>query len=692
MQKYNGQLIRQFASSVSGNAASGVTVTVRRKSDNALTTLYVDNNTAGATLSNPITTSATGHFAFYAADGVYTLTFSDSTPQQVIQLQDVAALQDQFDGAVLNAGYIPSGTFAAGATLTQANQVLSDGSSYWRWDGSFPKTVGAGSSPAPTGVGGWILVSDGGLRGDLASTNSSVSIAGVPARVLVSFDSVAALSSAATLPIGAYVEVNDYYGGANKNNSGKLLFEIVADGTGTVDGGSIIQLTGRRARQIFRDGVPRVKQFGARACNVGGTGFDSFSAFQAAINYSTAVYIDYEPNGYLIGDSLNCTHRANGLDIIGVGAGIFGAYTVIYGNTGIYPIFDCIGSQKVRFKSLQLKGATSNTDPSRMAILLARSNTAGYDYAQFCVLEDVQVNLPDIPAAYGGMGTIGIYNQAAEICTFRDTYSIANNGLVITSVNLGGVFSKYRIINTSISSTSDFKFEGSCTFTSIGSVGAPLYTSGAQSMHGAVYLNGGYGRTVDTRSACGVVLDGISQGHDVTFFVEFSPHWAWYGGTLKDCDIRFQGSIQDTRYVLADTANFSSMRDVDITILNSLSSPVSLPPYHIKNKTADTIKNVNVYAPADPTTDWVKCTDTQFNRINSCYYGNNQRTVDVVDLAADFLWVRNPTTRARSGKIIWCTGNPEGAVTANMGTVAISDNGNVYRKGSGTGNTGWVAM
>lgn len=185
MQKYNGQLIRQFASSVSGNAASGVTVTVRRKSDNALATLYVDNNTAGATLSNPITTTDKGFFAFYAADGVYTLTFSDNTPQQVIQLQDVAALQDQFDSAVLNAGYIPSGTFAAGATLTQANQVLSDGSSYWRWDGSFPKTVTAGSAPVPTGVGGWVVLSDFALRGDLAGSNSTVPVGGILAKDLV---------------------------------------------------------------------------------------------------------------------------------------------------------------------------------------------------------------------------------------------------------------------------------------------------------------------------------------------------------------------------------------------------------------------------------------------------------------------------------------------------------------------------
>ncbi len=209
MQKYNGQLIRQFASSVSGNAASGVTVTVRRKSDNALATLYVDNNTAGAALTNPVTTSATGHFAFYAADGVYTLTFSDGTPQQVVQLQDTVALQEQFDNAMLNAGYIPSGTFAAGATLTQANQVLSDGSSYWRWDGSFPKTVAAGSAPTPVGVGAWFNVGDMNLRQELSQGKAAAGLYVTPEMFGVvgasSNDNALFLSAAATgKPIKAF--------------------------------------------------------------------------------------------------------------------------------------------------------------------------------------------------------------------------------------------------------------------------------------------------------------------------------------------------------------------------------------------------------------------------------------------------------------------------------------------------------
>jgi hypothetical protein len=240
MQKYNGQLIRQFASSVSGNAASGVTITVRRQSDSGLATLYVDNNIAGATLSNPITSSTTGHFSFYAEDGLYTLTFSDTTPQQVIQLQDLVGLQTQFENAVLNAGYIPSGTFSAGGTLTQANQVLSDGSAFWRWDGALPKTVTAGSAPTPTGVGNWVLISDGGLRGDLAAADSAVLIGGVTASSQpATFQTVAAMIGGINSAfVGRKVNWLGYYA-VSDGGSG---WGIVKSGAHTHDGGKIISV------------------------------------------------------------------------------------------------------------------------------------------------------------------------------------------------------------------------------------------------------------------------------------------------------------------------------------------------------------------------------------------------------------------------------------------------------------------
>ncbi len=182
MQRYNGQLINQFANVINGNAAAGALVTVKLKSTGATVTLYAEDNLSGATLANPLTADAKGYYGFYAPDGVYTLDVSISgTPQLEIQLQDVAALQAQFDSALSNAGYIPVGTFAAGCTVSQSNGVVSDGSSFWRWDGALPKTVTAGSAPTPTGAGNWILISDEALRGDLAAVGSTVLVGGLEA-------------------------------------------------------------------------------------------------------------------------------------------------------------------------------------------------------------------------------------------------------------------------------------------------------------------------------------------------------------------------------------------------------------------------------------------------------------------------------------------------------------------------------
>lgn len=88
--------------------------------------------------------------------------------------------------AIINAGYIDRGTFAAGAVLSQPNEVLQHSGEFYRWSGAFDKTVTAGSTPTPTGVGGWIAVGDATLRAALASVSSTQLIAGVQARYVAS--------------------------------------------------------------------------------------------------------------------------------------------------------------------------------------------------------------------------------------------------------------------------------------------------------------------------------------------------------------------------------------------------------------------------------------------------------------------------------------------------------------------------
>ncbi|MES3569986.1 hypothetical protein QDR03_05075 [Enterobacter hormaechei] len=97
--------------------------------------------------------------------------------------------------AIAQYGWIPVGTFQAGATLTLPNQILKDTTDgeYYRWDGSFlpsGKFVPNGSTPGTTGgvgVGAWINVGDSTLRALLASANGATQI-GTSHRGLLSSD------------------------------------------------------------------------------------------------------------------------------------------------------------------------------------------------------------------------------------------------------------------------------------------------------------------------------------------------------------------------------------------------------------------------------------------------------------------------------------------------------------------------
>ncbi|MGX5107262.1 tail fiber/spike domain-containing protein [Enterobacter cloacae] len=80
--------------------------------------------------------------------------------------------------AIAQYGWIPSGTFQDGATLTLPNQILKDTTDgeFYRWDGSFlpaGKVVNAGSTPSSSGgvgVGAWLSVGDSVLRSQLATS------------------------------------------------------------------------------------------------------------------------------------------------------------------------------------------------------------------------------------------------------------------------------------------------------------------------------------------------------------------------------------------------------------------------------------------------------------------------------------------------------------------------------------------
>lgn len=92
-------------------------------------------------------------------------------------------------------GYITRRSFEKGFNITTWNEVLlwEEDGEYYRWDGTLPKNVPAGSTPESSGgisLGKWAGVGDASLRSGLADVNSDVSIAGVSASQLVKNDIV----------------------------------------------------------------------------------------------------------------------------------------------------------------------------------------------------------------------------------------------------------------------------------------------------------------------------------------------------------------------------------------------------------------------------------------------------------------------------------------------------------------------
>ena len=95
-----------------------------------------------------------------------------------VQRWTIAGFQYTALEAIRAYGYITMDSFEDGATLTLPNQVLryESNGEYYRWDGSLPKSVPAGSTPATTGgvgLGAWLSVGDAVLRTNLASPDGA---------------------------------------------------------------------------------------------------------------------------------------------------------------------------------------------------------------------------------------------------------------------------------------------------------------------------------------------------------------------------------------------------------------------------------------------------------------------------------------------------------------------------------------
>lgn len=99
MERFDGQSILQFDSDTDGNAAAYKSVLVELV-EGGVATLYGADDTGGSTISNPMQTSATGFFYFYAVNGKYKITIGTGGEQRIVY----TTLFDESDNAILADG------------------------------------------------------------------------------------------------------------------------------------------------------------------------------------------------------------------------------------------------------------------------------------------------------------------------------------------------------------------------------------------------------------------------------------------------------------------------------------------------------------------------------------------------------------------------------------------------------------
>lgn len=195
------------------------------------------------------------------------------------------------------AGYnLVDGSFEAGGVLVNANDVLLQETTGKGFTGP-AGTVAAGTVPSWPN---YINRGDETLRSDLANPDKG---AAMVARSIIVVNSVSEMIELQEIKVSSTVQTKGYY---TSGDGGGNVYEIVAGGTGTEDGGSFIDLdNGLQARGIFI-GDALIKQFGAKGDGV----FDDTPFLQNAFNFKYPLSIN--DGTYKITSSLDLSSFTGG--------------------------------------------------------------------------------------------------------------------------------------------------------------------------------------------------------------------------------------------------------------------------------------------------------------------------------------------------------------------------------------------
>lgn len=237
--------------------------------------------------------------------------------------------------AVSEIGFVTLDSFQAGATLTLPNQVLRDTSTgeYYRWDGSFPKTVPPSSSPSTSGgigLGAWLSVGDASLRSNLASQSASLGDAlitvvqpGTNAKSVTQHD------------VNAKVIYVDHF-------TGTFADGVTPDTTGFVNAIAAAKVSGANTRIMLTPGNTYYLPYGF---DIDATGV-TISGYNASIKYGKTNFT-YE----------HCLRIVNTSRVRIEGVRIFCDSSLVRDDTGFGILIS--GSDRVILKDIELENIAS---------------------------------------------------------------------------------------------------------------------------------------------------------------------------------------------------------------------------------------------------------------------------------------------------------------------------------------------
>lgn len=267
--------------------------------------------------------------------------------------------------AIAAFGWIPVESFQDGATLTLPNEILKDTDSgeYYRWDGAFPKSVPAGSTPSSTGgvgVGAWIGVGDSALRSMLGLIDGESLIGGA------TYAQIRTSNLA-----GNQIKC---LGRTSNRDGGEGWFFLDSSDTTTADddGTVLIDAAGRRWKRSY-DGAKK------------------------------AVWFGVIPNGTDI--SSNLSNALNiGLGQVEVKDGQYNSYTKItlnpYNGGASYPVAGRVSS-RVDLIGGSMHNTTFNTNGNDFIEAIYGGTVASQAVATFATWEKFNVYGPSTAAGVG---------------------------------------------------------------------------------------------------------------------------------------------------------------------------------------------------------------------------------------------------------------------------------------------------